>query len=909
MIEISHQQARRLIRMALDSHPEDRLSRRGSRISDEQWGILQAHLESCPACRAHQARLNEMESSLRRILRSRWSGLAPGSLDGLPADWANRRAVRRLWAGRAARFGVWAAAALALLLLIRGPALLSGERLFGGRASTPAAALPSPAPTPTPGVMFRGVAVFETQVRGSREIFLLNSLGGPRGPQTANLTNHPAHDYAPAFSPDGEWIAFLSTRQEEDEQAEVLPKAKRLQAGTSTESAPQQAEGKPELYVMHLAGSRLTKLTDEPNIEWLGPLSWSPDGQWIALRGRRLDSDRQVYAYIVSLNPDKTRQARPIAAPDSLGLAGPPRFSPRGVKLAYQTAGQNPNVTVWNVAAGSLNTFPETPGAVQNPEDTYFQWFADGRSLSYGQAQAGGSPYYEIARADETSWDVLYSSAGDGPGITSGPTSVSPSPAWGRIAFLLDPDADGCRTLHIMSDKKPAPRPREIAGLCIDGPVEPDSWTSDGRWLALPAHEPGDEARPGIYAISTLLSPPGYPFERLGNLPAWSEQEQALRVSVRPESAPLDIQPIAAAAAGSAPPVTALSDEIPGTILASGQQLPAAGSQPLPEIVTLTPSTGEMVSRSLPLPPGVNPANVYCPVLSPGGEHAAVVVYDPASPLLHILVVNREGQLITEIKEDPEAGVPSANCPVWSPDGKSIAMVLTRITGPSLARIAVFGLDGSAASLVPKNAIRLISGLVWTPDNQNLLLYFTGLPSEKIMAWNIHEPPPDPEHPESALIELLPGASSSMMLLEAAVSPDGSQIAVLLFERISPPRAWLQVYGAEDMLEQSRLELTNVLPNTRPAAFVTWTPDGQLGFARAADPASGHIAEVVFFDPAAQTERTAALIHDPVYAAAWSPDRRWLAYTNESGLWLLDLRSPHSPAHIRGGEITAVDWR
>lgn len=908
MIEITHQQARRLIRMALDSHPEDRSPRRGSRISDEQWGILQAHLESCPACCAYQARLNEMESSLRRILRSRWGGIAPVRLDGLPADWENRRDRRRLWTGRAARFGIWAAAALALLLLIRGPALLSGEGLVGGRESTQVAALPSPTPTPTPKAMFRGVVAYETQSKGNREIYLLNALGGPQGPQAANLTNHTAHDYTPAFSPDGEWIAFLSTRQEEDEQAEVLPKAQRLQAGTSPESA-QQAETKPELYVVHLAGSRLTKLTDEPNIEWLGPLSWSSDGQWIALRGRRLDTGGQVYAYIVPLNPGKTQQARPLAAPDSLGLIEPPRFSPRGVKLAYQTAEHG--VNIWNVAAGSLDTFPGPDGAVQDPENAPFQWFADGQSLAFGQAQAGSSPFYEIARADETSWEVLFSSVDDAQAAASGPasspTSVSPSPAWGRIAFLLDPDADGCRTVHIMSDKKPAPKPREITGLCIDGPVEPDSWTTDGRWLVLPAHEPGDEAHPGIYAISTLLSPPGWPFERLGNLPAWGEQEQPPRVSVRPESAPLDIQPLPAPTAGSAPPVTALSNEIPGTILVMGQQPPAGGSGPLPEI--LTPSAGEMVSRSLPLPPGIDPAGVYCPVLSPGGELAAVVVNDPAIARLHMLIVDREGRLVTEIQEDPEAGIPSAGCPVWSPDGKSIAVVLTRITGPSVARIAVYGIDGSVTSLVPERAIRSITGLFWSPDSRRLYLYSAGLQNDKLKAWDVYEPPPDPESPDSALVELLPDLPNNVLVLDPAVSPDGSQIALLLLERTSPPRARLQVYSAADMLEQSRLELAVTRLDRRPAALVAWTPDGQVAFVRAADPASGHTAEVVFFDPAAQTERTAALLEDSVYAAAWSPDRRWLAYANESGLWLLDLRSPHSPAHIRRGEITAIDWQ
>ena len=54
MIEITHAQARRLLREKIDGRP----------ISDEQWAILQAHLEACPECRADNDQLAGIERGL-----------------------------------------------------------------------------------------------------------------------------------------------------------------------------------------------------------------------------------------------------------------------------------------------------------------------------------------------------------------------------------------------------------------------------------------------------------------------------------------------------------------------------------------------------------------------------------------------------------------------------------------------------------------------------------------------------------------------------------------------------------------------------------------------------------------------------------------------------------------------------
>jgi len=268
MISISHEQARRLLILSLET----------TRLSDGQWSALQSHLEQCAECCAFQAKLERMERALPRALRSRWEGadvraLGEDSLDvsqRVLADIAARCAQQQL----ARRVGLWAAALLGLfgLLYFWNSGGWGGLAVSGNETAT-FAPLPSPTPTPTPLPAFRGLVAYESVEDGNSEIFLLASSGSPDGPDVVNLTNHPADDYAPAFSPDGEWIAFLSKR--------------RTEGDPEGDGGP----GKPELYVMHVAGSRLTRLTDSPDLYWQGPLSWSADGQYIALSAQRLDAE------------------------------------------------------------------------------------------------------------------------------------------------------------------------------------------------------------------------------------------------------------------------------------------------------------------------------------------------------------------------------------------------------------------------------------------------------------------------------------------------------------------------------------------------------------------------------------------------------------------------------------------
>src|SRR5207249_3151631 len=131
-------------------------------------------------------------------------------------------------------------------------------------------------------------------------------------------TNNPAFDCCAVWSADGKKLAFQSTRDDGGElyvmnadgsghlnltnnpaadggQAATRDATKRPcsdERRVRTEIAARKADGNREAYVMNADGSAVTRLTNNPAVDWCA--DWSPDGTKLAFFTNR-DGNAEIY--------------------------------------------------------------------------------------------------------------------------------------------------------------------------------------------------------------------------------------------------------------------------------------------------------------------------------------------------------------------------------------------------------------------------------------------------------------------------------------------------------------------------------------------------------------------------------------------------------------------------------------
>jgi len=179
--------------------------------------------------------------------------------------------------------------------------------------------------------------VFVSTRDGNREIYVMDADGRNQ----VNLTANPADDWMPSWSPDGERIAFVSYRDGNWEiyvmgtDGSGVTRLTEDKADDWTPSwSPDAAEitfcstrdGNWEIYVMDSNGSLPIRLTEHPEND-IAP-TWSSDGQWIAFESTRNGSSE---IYVMDRNGEQLRNLSNEPMADDHG----PSWSPDGSRIVF----------------------------------------------------------------------------------------------------------------------------------------------------------------------------------------------------------------------------------------------------------------------------------------------------------------------------------------------------------------------------------------------------------------------------------------------------------------------------------------------------------------------------------------------------------------------------------------------
>lgn len=265
------------------------------------------------------------------------------------------------------------------------------------------------------------LVAFYSDRDGNPEIYIMRFDGS----LLTRLTDDPSHDDSPAISPDGKRVVFLSARHDPEPEFPNLkyelylvnidgsgltrltntPAAEDHPAWSPDGSriifdADYDGDGYNEIYTITTDGGSLTRLTENAANDQFA--DWSPDGSQIAF-----SSDRNGGWDIFVMNVDGSDQR---SLTDSAGWEVFPAWSPDGRLIAFNflaPGSRNTDVYVMDSMESDVRALTSRAGFDENPV-----WSADGGQIMY-QTEVNGNFELAVMNADGTDQRILLPSHAD----------------------------------------------------------------------------------------------------------------------------------------------------------------------------------------------------------------------------------------------------------------------------------------------------------------------------------------------------------------------------------------------------------------------------------------------------------------------------------------------------------------
>jgi Tol biopolymer transport system component len=318
--------------------------------------------------------------------------------------------------------------------------------------------------------------LFQSDQNGNEDIFVMQANGSLQTPLTSNM----ADDGEPAWSSGGNRIVFVSDRDGNPNLYTMSDSGADVSALAVVEGRDAQPDWQPDpvqaqeeiayaggvlnslnnVLVVNANGSGLAALTNNTTSDDTMP-TWSPDGERLAFASTR-GGNYDIYVLDRSAS-----DIDPVQLTDSPGRDFHPAWSPDGSRIAFES-NRDGNWDIWVMDADGSNQRQLT---LELSDDGNPAWSPDGSRILFSSNRDGD---YDI-------WVKSVDGEGDVENLTRNEVDDF-FPAWSPDGTLIAYRSwvDGRRELHLMNSRGQAQRRLFFDDADNDQPT----WSPDSLRLA-----------------------------------------------------------------------------------------------------------------------------------------------------------------------------------------------------------------------------------------------------------------------------------------------------------------------------------------------------------------------------------------------------------------------------------------